>query len=55
MNRRSSLLATLLLVAGSPVMGQQIAKDDLIFLTPQWQGERFRTVARRYRTTSSSG
>jgi regulator of RNase E activity RraA len=41
MNRRSSLLATLLLLAGSPVMGQQISRDDLIFLTPQWQGERF--------------
>ena len=41
MKFRSTLVATLLLVAGSPVMGQQISRDDLIFLTPQWQGERF--------------
>jgi regulator of RNase E activity RraA len=41
MKRRNTLLAAVLLVAGAPVMGQQISKDELIFLTPQWQGERF--------------
>jgi len=41
MNCRSTLLATLLLVACAPVMGQQISKEELIYLTPQWQGERF--------------
>src|SRR5690349_7504845 len=41
MKFRSTLVAALLLVAGSPVMGQQISKDDLVFITPQWQGERF--------------
>ena len=38
MNRRSSLLATLLLVAGSPVMGQQIAKDDYVIIKPKHSG-----------------
>jgi regulator of RNase E activity RraA len=36
----------LLLVAGSvlvaqAVMGQQISKDELVYLTPEWEGERF--------------
>jgi regulator of RNase E activity RraA len=41
MIRRSAPLAAILLLIGQSVMGQQISKDDLVFLTPQWKGERF--------------
>jgi regulator of RNase E activity RraA len=41
MIRRSAPLAAVLLLVGQAVTGQQISKDDLVFLTPQWKGERF--------------
>lgn len=30
-----------LLAVGSPALSQQISKDELVFLTPEWKGERF--------------
>jgi regulator of RNase E activity RraA len=41
MIRRSASLAAVLLLAAQAVTGQQISKDELIYLTPEWKGERF--------------
>ena len=35
------LIAVVGTLFGSAALGQQITKDELIFLTPEWQGERF--------------
>lgn len=35
------LAATAFLILGAPIAGQQISREELIFLTPEWQGERF--------------
>jgi len=35
------LLAVLLFIFGKSTQGQQISKEELIFLTPEWKGERF--------------
>lgn len=35
------LVAALALVLAPPVAGQQISKEELIFLTPEWHGERY--------------
>jgi regulator of RNase E activity RraA len=35
------LAALASLLASLPAVGQQISKDELVFLTPEWQGERF--------------
>jgi len=34
-------LALLSLFLAQPLCGQQLSKDDLVFLTPEWTGERF--------------
>lgn len=39
--RRMLLMAVIMLLAYGGVMAQQISKDELIFLTPLWKGERF--------------
>ncbi len=41
MNRYSALVMAGLMLAVHPAGGQQISKDELIFLTPEWDGERF--------------
>jgi regulator of RNase E activity RraA len=41
MNRFSVLLAAGLLMVVHSVSGQQISKEELIYLTPEWEGERF--------------
>lgn len=42
MKKRLFILLTLLFVAGqSALYAQQISKDELIFMTPEWKGERF--------------
>lgn len=41
MKCRIALLSALLLFAGTSAIGQQISRDELLFLTPQWKGERF--------------
>lgn len=38
---RVTLLALMLCVVFSEIHSQQISKDELIFLTPEWKGERF--------------
>jgi len=39
--RRLLLLIVLILLAASNIKAQQISKEELIFLTPEWKGERF--------------
>ena len=41
MVRLSLLIAVGLYFVVSPVSGQQISREELIYLTPQWEGERF--------------
>lgn len=41
MNRFSSLLAASLFLVALPVGAQQISPEQLIYLTPEWEGERF--------------
>ncbi len=38
---RYYLILCFCLVAGVPLLSQQISKEELIFLTPEWEGERF--------------
>lgn len=38
---RSIITCLLMLAAGGPALAQQISKDELVFLTPEWKGERF--------------
>ena len=38
---RFLLTCLFLLVVGGPALAQQISKDELVFLTPEWKGERF--------------
>lgn len=39
--RTIALIAAGLVLGARPGIGQQISKDELIFLTPEWDGERF--------------
>lgn len=41
MIRKYTLITTVLLLCGHMVSGQQISKEELLFLTPEWKGERF--------------
>jgi regulator of RNase E activity RraA len=41
MTRFWALLAAGLVLVGPTASGQQISKEELIYLTPEWQGERF--------------
>jgi regulator of RNase E activity RraA len=41
MNSTRGLLFALALVVGNQLSAQQLSKDELIFLTPEWKGERF--------------
>jgi regulator of RNase E activity RraA len=41
MNRLPVLTICLLLLASNSLIGQQITKQELLFLTPEWTGERF--------------
>jgi regulator of RNase E activity RraA len=41
MNTTRVLFFTLTLVIGNQLFAQQISKDELVFLTPEWTGERF--------------
>ena len=41
MNRLRSLMAVVLAMASLGSAAQQISKEELLFLTPEWEGERF--------------
>ena len=41
MLRKKYMLLVVLVGLATQLMGQQISKEELIFLTPQWTGERF--------------
>src|SRR5690606_40945040 len=39
--KRLLILTMVILFSGIHAIGQQISKEELIFLTPEWKGERF--------------
>jgi regulator of RNase E activity RraA len=41
MKQTTIFCAVILLICATSVMAQQISKEELIFLTPEWKGERF--------------
>ncbi len=41
LRRGALLLAAAVCIPATPAAGQQISRDELIFLTPEWKGERF--------------
>ena len=41
MLRKKYMILMVLVGLATQMMGQQISKEELIFLTPEWKGERF--------------